>query len=744
MTSLSSNIGLSFKLTGIVGQSVDIQTAQYIRKRIENILYIESPPADAVLLSYAGTKEITPDNNLYIGDRSDLLYANCRGGKIEEYIGSGNTSGIYVKNINFIVTQKFNSSGLEQIPLYYKCVLPSTAIPESIKIFDKNFNEVGDDTYLIEADYSRNEIYGSINNTINRYLVFNNLKSDYNRATDEYNLYFIQYADSATDNNTVYTSLLNNELAYSEATFDDIWSVTLELKPWGYAYTLDKDSMSIGLPTSSDYAIKYEEAERLSVKSPTALDDETPWFLRVTNNSFDTSFCGLVTNYSIPEFENQAFSPYAPYKTTVLSHAEKVDDHIIRLQHTQIQNGDGIIFSYFYLLLKLNDSVEYAITNNPSYNGSKYRDEDNNSVINSFGNTVYWSTSSLLGIDNISGFVHISPYIKDSYDIYATYSYKENMYTLSTLNMNPLFDSGVHNELRCIYIVPASLANSNLSTQTQSIYWVRVSRSGKIIFTNQDGSGGNKNINFQTSISADGYMLSGIIGLHYNYRASCIVEAQQDILPGAVILVDDTSDFPSSGWIRFVDTDGIYRYSKYIQKTTNSLILSSANEVPCGEEDIYVASLTSIDLVNFIDEYTTMSVRNGSEEIEHTNTTYPAMFARYFVLAEVSLNPPHAIEQSVLIDVRKNGGGIIPSKYEEAKLINPRAQWFSESQGYAGQTYPGNAVVVIKVPTALLDTYSKIEIEDIVKQSVSLGIKPIIRYYGYMPNIIYVGPTGEE
>ena len=114
------------------------------------------------------------------------------------------------------------------------------------------------------------------------------------------------------------------------------------------------------------------------------------------------------------------------------------------------------------------------------------------------------------------------------------------------------------------------------------------------------------------------------------------------------------------------------------------------------------------------------------------------MFGQYFILADLSINPPHGVHDVVLLDVREDGGGIFPELYDEAKALNPEVQWYYDYLRYNGQPTPGNSVVVVKVPEKLLRTFTKEQIEEIVDNNIPYGVKPLIKYYGYQPQILSI------
>ncbi|MHA2066767.1 MAG: hypothetical protein ACXABY_20545, partial [Candidatus Thorarchaeota archaeon] len=619
MTDFTTSQSFQFRLTGVTGGSFNSRTRQNVKKRVESIIYLESPPDDAVRLAYVGSSEVSPENNLFIGDRSDSLFANSRVGNTQEFTGTNQP--VTIRNKNFIITQAFNEAESGDIPLYYKHVFstaPADFLPVSVRVYDKNFEPVSTDKYKLGRTLTYSESTGAPNSpeVITGYHLYNNLKSSFDVTTGEYEVYYIQYTEFVDSIEATKTELLNNELAFPEATVEDIWWVTGKVKPWIDAYLVDTTGtdLLVELPTPAAYAVRYEEVDRIRVNPPAVLNDTSPWFPRVVNGSFRTGYDTYSFEYRIPEFENQAFNPIEPYKVAVRAGCSKISDSLIKLPHKEIQSGS--LFSYLYLTAELEGIVQYAVTDDPAKVGDEYRDMDNNRVLDSDGDAILWSSDQLLGIDSLSGIVHVSFDVDDSYEIYATYSYREIYYELTSLNMNPVFDQLASQEVRAIYLVPESSTNNNLGQQTAAVRWVKVSPSGLIGSTNQDNSGGNGDLTEDVGLATtDGYALSGIVGLHYNWRTSATSSVYQEVIEGSNLAVSSTSNFPRSGWIRFLDSSSVMRYAKFTDKTDTALELSAtAGEVASSAGGVFVDLGTTIEMVNFVDERTTLSNRTASDE----------------------------------------------------------------------------------------------------------------------------------
>jgi hypothetical protein len=752
MAATSASLDFSITVTGVTGLSFDATTRQNVKKRIADILYLAEPPEDAVHLSYAGSSEITALNSLFIGDRSDRLYLNSKVQEGTEFIitGGGQTS---VDHKLILTTQKFGIPDDTTAPLYFKHVLDAQIDLESVKIFDKNFQEVSSDHYLVELQQEYDEDTGQpvVPASYIETHVYNSLENSFNTFTGEYEAYYIQHMNAS---NVVTTTLLDNTPAYHEATIDDIWYVSNELAPWSKAYIVDTAGNNYYLTTPNTgepTAVKYIARSRLQVLPPALIDDTSLWLPRVANGNFRWAYGHAVeTNYSyayeVPEFAYQSFNPYEPYKMTDRAQATKIAPNLLKLAHEEVQEPTAF-FRSLSITIEQDGSAIYAFTEDAALVGQRYETVSGQNVLGLDGEYVVWSDTELLSVDHWSGIVQLGITLKDYWSFYGAYTYKETALEVVGLNMNPVFDREAHKQIRALYLVPQSAPNGNTGIQEAAIRWVKVSPAGIIEETNQDGTSNNPNIAFDAQRGdADAYSISGVVGLHYNWRASTYVNGNSTIDAGEALRVEHTADFPRSGWIRVKDSSDKWVYVKYTSKTDTTLVLSDDSlHVPDTPFSITysVSDLRTVEVVNFIDQYTTLSISKNSIEYDAFGlapTALPNCWSQYFVLAEMAINPPHGIDDIALIDVREDGGGVHPTLYNDAKQLNPEVQWYYDFLKYSGQPTPGNAAAVIKLPVDLLKTFTEEQVEAIIDDNISYGIKPLIRWYGYTPQITSVTP----
>jgi hypothetical protein len=117
---------------------------------------------------------------------------------------------------------------------------------------------------------------------------------------------------------------------------------------------------------------------------------------------------------------------------------------------------------------------------------------------------------------------------------------------------------------------------------------------------------------------------------------------------------------------------------------------------------------------------------------------------RYFVVSEVSVSETSGVESVAILDVREAGGGIKEERIVEAAKKVPEAQFISDWFPLDGYPYPGEASIVVKIPYTVLSDYggtlTEQQVKDYVARHKALGVYPIVKFYGVIPNV-YVSAT---
>ena len=109
----------------------------------------------------------------------------------------------------------------------------------------------------------------------------------------------------------------------------------------------------------------------------------------------------------------------------------------------------------------------------------------------------------------------------------------------------------------------------------------------------------------------------------------------------------------------------------------------------------------------------------------------------YYVLAEVLVMDIGIEEDSIVIDVRRDGATIKDDMFEDAIRVNHRILQSLHGYGENGQEVPKNAVMVIKAPVTLLEEYGGVltpdRAEALLKSYMPAAVHPVISWEFFEP-----------
>lgn len=602
--------------------TTNISTFQAIKKPIFFPRFNSVLPDDAVKLAYTATEPIDADNNIAIIDRSKSIPANAI-----SYIPEDETSvceSIMSLYADIIITDVFTTPIPSQPvkPLFYVHMLDADTIASSVTILDKSFNQVSSSQYVVSTIYVRDGS-GTETAVVESVAVYNDLSNTYDDDTGELTVYYIQYTN---DSNVTYTIMLSNEPVFHEASFEDIDWTTSRIKTWAKAYSVTDIGtyFEFGLPKSNTYGIRYLETPSIEVLQPAVDENSVPWFPRICNGELITTHNNVQYTYNLPEFNDQSFNPFAPYKMSASELCEVVTDNIIALAYKPTAID---VWPLDVVIQNKHGQPLYAFTTNPGKHGTDY-------IVDGADTGINWDANQILSYDIQSGLVQLNVRLYDYYQVYTTYYYTEKYYEYLLVNLNPLTNQETLEHFYVVYLVPKSSTNGNLAGRTGAIHYLKVGRDGLIKFCSQDEA-----------------------------------------------------------------TDG--------------------NEV---------LSLLNTSYANFITNY---SVECGTSD--------PGAEKRYLILAEVSTKQHTAIDETIILDDRQHGGGLLEDVVTDCKTINSEVLWYTDIGMGGGLPYPGQASVIVELPHCLLDTYggrfSEAALTEIVKNHMPFGSYPIIRYYGLTPQL---------
>lgn len=466
-------LGCKFKVNQ-VDFSSDFSTRINIKKRKERIMYKTLSNKNKINLAYVMSAEVTPENALFISDRSTILTQNRIPNTQSVYTTTFNTFTISVDK--FLVTDQFTTETAtkERTALFYTHTLDNfnvdvigfaTKTLVSVEFADQNGQSVSLSEYLLDSTNG---------------LIYNNQLNEYDPNNGVLNVLFVKYTVKTTVDSTqtieVFRELLNNKPIFTQADFDDIDDYGFVLA--GHKKYLIKEisggsSFQVTLPNAALYGYKETPHSRIKVLKPTAVDIKNPWFVQITNGKFITSLpispaTSVNYKYYIAEFYGQSFFPYPPYKA---QHKQRTT----WITNTLIQTPKNIFYNeHMYLFIELiikdkEGELKYAYSNDPAKIGTVYS-----------GTTVY--TDGIVSIDELNGFIELTNKVYVTDLIYASYHTEEDQYEFTSVDFNPVNNLDILNQRIVIYINPETAYTGSL---TQTLYYLVVDSMGRILYSSQ-------------------------------------------------------------------------------------------------------------------------------------------------------------------------------------------------------------------------------------------------------------------
>ncbi len=175
--------------------------------------------------------------------------------------------------------------------------------------------------------------------------------------------------------------------------------------------------------------------------------------------------------------------------------------------------------------------------------------------------------------------------------------------------------------------------------------------------------------------------------------------------------------------------------AQYLSSNTVDYLLFDENEVIIGASD------STVPLGETVDEFFAVTDGSGIPQMFHDRTTFLEL-ARVFVRNTAVIRD---ITDSNLVDTRILGGNILdPLPPEVIDIININTNGLYYLRYWAGIILPGNSVVVVKLPSYLLnDNYKEdgtlltddeliarqLDIRRVVKKHIASGVLPLVRFY---------------
>lgn len=473
----TSVLNSSFDISGIE-RIDDVDTRQLIRKDVSDIRVSNNVDGSDIPIAYLYLPAKDIADNISIIDKSYLMSENSLSRSIStlNIVFSGPTYDDIVST-RFLVSDVFTDATPTKPaePLYLVHKVPGSYNGSEVvdcDILDKNYIPVN--ANLFSKDLSVDSLYTNLRNT-------------YDEVSGDLELYYARYI---MDDSTSVDVILNSETIYAEAGFDDIDTFG-NIKQGVKKYILSYDTSggySLTLPRTVSYAIKYDSGSAISLLYPKAGSLDRIWFVRVINGDFIKNIDSTLYRYNMPEFSDQLFSPYEPYRFAAEQECDILVGGVIKTPDSSLRIHAGESLHVDVVIKDENYNIVYATSTISSKDGGQFIDSEG-------AHNVEWDNALIHSFDEKGGFIKLNAQLKFSYKATATYYYAEDSYEMTSLNINPISNFGSSDYKYMFYIIPEGPTNPD---REKALYYVQVDDIGKIVYCSQRGGDGN--VDLATSI----------------------------------------------------------------------------------------------------------------------------------------------------------------------------------------------------------------------------------------------------
>jgi hypothetical protein len=478
MPNLYSSLINSYTLSSISKISI-IDTKLNIIKRPENIIYQSNLNNESTSVAFLSNNPILSETNLSIADRSTSI-ANNR--VVNEAITTFVGSSFTIDTENFLVTDVFTTSTntISSIPLFYKHIVGNKLLSR-VDTINEDW-DLAANTKLISISFldqflqpiKVTEQYVDYTTGI----VYTNLLSDF-QSEINYTLYYVKYTVNINGVIKTYIEMLDSIPVFRVATYNDLTLFLTIINDGRKVYLLEEisNTFNITLPTSSTYAYKPLSTARIQLLPPVGSTINDTWFVRVSNGKFFTTINSSLYKYHIAEFLNQSFSPIAPIKHRQLEESLILDKNLIKLDQDNIYENEG---DELFVNIEINQSDETGVASFTTSSGLAGSTASNGTTYQ------YWTESNRKGIrsiDHKNGIIDLDGFtLKDTWSVISDYYYTETNYEFSPINFNPITNQDTLIYKYAIFLYP----DNSLSSRTQSLYYLKIDKSGKVVESNWD------------------------------------------------------------------------------------------------------------------------------------------------------------------------------------------------------------------------------------------------------------------
>lgn len=514
--------------------------------------------------------------------------------------------------------------------------------------------------------------------------------------------------------------------------------------------------------TKRRYGVLVEAEDKIELAYPSTIDNRDRWYLRVRNGSFiknelsyndiksllsyDSRYYEFQQRlfgthvYSLPEYNRQVFKPSIGIKRIRQEAVEYVNDNTVRVQDAPLYIQEGEVRKELLAKVDTDGRMFKAINSewSKAFAPRVYVDENMNGV------EVEWLEG--FDIDFIHGLIVFHQPISGT--VKVDYNYDNLEVWKRTYNNVRIRDEELSSSDRRSFM---SLNKNWLRYPTPIIkvrtYEGDVENIVPVSSYTIDYSAGL--VTFKEDVG------DRVIADYTHCNDKPLKVRDYDARSGYIYLEDEV-DFRDEIYANYHYEENFLEYRGYYDQQVESFIhldlnpseghyctmpvvrIDEAGEASTSWERVPTAKLINKEVYVYIlpykdsfGNYNEHAVRHCYSLVEWQSIqkTNPAAM----LLGIVLLREHAAIQDAVVMDARKRGGGLKESiSQTEMKQVEPLSQNYWDMSTWDGTAYYKNGVIVIELPKKILDSeggqFNEQQVRDIISKYIAYGIYFIIEF----------------
>jgi hypothetical protein len=577
----------------------------------------------------------------------------------------------------------------------------------------------------------------------------------------------VYYEITAVGNDGYLTPLINLSL-YDTATGKEYFLKNGELVIGYMDLFYGKTSPTILLQAQTPYEtvrvarrhfnLRFTNDDRIYLESPRTNDSRESWFIRVHNGQFGKNELGyeewlglsgnpeqsasydnrtiLQHNYSIPEYNDQVFSPYDGIKTAE-DQVEFLTPISVRLPRNNLFVEQG--YTDREQLVPIGTTRKVFEATHERWDARA----DVSVWIDRDGTGTLTETFTGFDIDYARGLITFETAIQGS--VQVSYSYNNlHVYKRTYSNgkiTNEILQTDDYKTYRTARPFLMYSPHPVLKTRTRD-------SKGKLI--NHVISSKLYSINFEDGIITFPAEQKQVIYIDYSYYTQMDLEiADYDVINGIVYLANPI-DFKDDVYAEYCFEENFYEYRGYYNEDLKQFMYLDLNpsvghystlpstEIVTDTQSVTYKYLPSSQLMNKEIHIYIVPQELGGASIRHCFSAMEWSKIQQanplcLLLGKLYVREHTDVSQVVVMDARKRGGGL-SEKISDQEIIRrvQNKQRFWDIGSWNGKAYYRNGTLIIRLPKRILQSqggyFTEEQVQQVLDRYVAYGTYMIVEY----------------